>query len=321
MVGARASGHAPHVAFVTHRGLPNGSEDDALAVRELAARGLRVTSEVWDDPSVAWDEFDLVVVRSTWDYHRRPAEFLAWAERVARVTRLENPLEILRWNAHKGYLLDLAARGVDVVPTELVRSGSRAPLEELRARWPGADLVVKPAYGGNAEGLLQVCAAGPDEAAERAVERLAEAGDVLVQPFVSDAPRDGERSFVFFDGKLSHAVAYRFVLNERERAPRAFEPTELERTGPERALAGIHPTPLYARLDVLPAGGGRWWLGEMELIEPELLFRGAPEGAARFASAIAARLSGPAAPPSGAGGSPGGSRGARPSRSPRGVSR
>lgn len=280
------------VAFATFRDLPAGSPDDAHAVRALSELGIRAVPVVWDDPEVDWGSFDLVVVRSTWDYHRRPQEFLAWTERVARSTRLENAPTTLRWNAHKGYLLELAARGVDVVPTMLVGAGSDASLAQIRAHWPGRELVAKPAYGANAEGLVRLPAGAGEGSAERSFARLRAAGDVLVQPFVTVAPQEGERSFVFFEGRFSHAVAYRFVLEERERRPRSFEPTPEERVGPERALATIRPMPLYARLDMLPAGGGRWWLGEMELIEPELLFRGAPESAARFAESIASRLSG-----------------------------
>jgi hypothetical protein len=60
---------------------------------------------------VDWSTFDLVVVRSTWDYPDRREAFLAWAESLPHVL---NPPEVLRWNTDKRYLEELS---VDVIPT------------------------------------------------------------------------------------------------------------------------------------------------------------------------------------------------------------
>ena len=57
-----------------------------------------------------------MVVRSTWDYVPRRREYLAWADRVAGVTTLANPADVLRWNTDKRYLADLAAAGVPWSP-------------------------------------------------------------------------------------------------------------------------------------------------------------------------------------------------------------
>ena len=40
------------------------------------------------------------------------AQFLAWAERTSALTRLVNPVAVIAWNSHKGYLRELAAGGV-----------------------------------------------------------------------------------------------------------------------------------------------------------------------------------------------------------------
>ena len=78
-------------------------------VAELEARGIRAVSAVWDDPAVDWDAFELVVLRSTWDYAERRDEFLAW---VGRLPRVLNEPAVVRWNTDKRYLADLAAAGV-----------------------------------------------------------------------------------------------------------------------------------------------------------------------------------------------------------------
>lgn len=102
----------------------------------------------------------------------------------------------------------------------------------------------------------------------------------------------GERSLIFVAGRFSHAAKYRAVLDERPRRPVAFAPLPEELTSAARILGGLPSTPLYARLDYLPLDDGRWVLSELELIEPELLFRAEPVAGDRFASAILERLNG-----------------------------
>ena len=97
--------------------------------------------------AVDWSSFDLVVVRSTWDYPARRAEFLQWA---ATVPRLANPLDVLTWSSDKHYLHELAAAGVAVVdstfiepdddPTVIAAVLGSASLKE-------GGFVVKPAVG------------------------------------------------------------------------------------------------------------------------------------------------------------------------------
>jgi hypothetical protein len=102
------------VALVTCSDLPQLDEDTRRLIAPLAARGVSATPAVWDDRNVDWSLFDLVVVRSCWDYVPRRDEFLEWAERVPH---LANSAALLTWNTDKGYLRDLAARGIPIVPT------------------------------------------------------------------------------------------------------------------------------------------------------------------------------------------------------------
>src|SRR5207247_1506148 len=79
------------------------------AAEALRRLGDLVEPIPWDTTGVGWAAFDAVVVRSVWDYHLRPAEFLRWVEAVDRAgTPLLNPAVVLRWNHHKSYLRDLA---------------------------------------------------------------------------------------------------------------------------------------------------------------------------------------------------------------------
>ena len=120
------------VALVRCRILPEPDPDEALLTAALRHRGVDAVAAAWDDPAVDWDAFDACILRATWNYHERPGDFLAWAERIGR---LVNPLPVVRWNVHKRYLLELP---VPVVPTVFVDRGSDARLRDAMGDWARA---------------------------------------------------------------------------------------------------------------------------------------------------------------------------------------
>ena len=96
---------------------------------------------MWDDPNVDWGSFDLVVIRSTWDYHERRDVFLRWSGRVVAVIILWNPIELFDWKTDKRYLFDLWRREIAIVPTRLIEPAVPDSIELE------GDLVVKPSIG------------------------------------------------------------------------------------------------------------------------------------------------------------------------------
>src|SRR4051795_11926975 len=108
------------VALVTCDQFPDLWDDDHPLRDALRDRGVQVDAVRWDDPSAAWAGFDLVVLRSPWDYPARRDAFVAWARSVPR---LANPADIVEWNTDKRYLRELAAAGVPVTPTTFVGPG------------------------------------------------------------------------------------------------------------------------------------------------------------------------------------------------------
>jgi hypothetical protein len=151
------------VVLVTCAEFPALPADDHLLVEELHRWGLRAEPVVWDDPDFDWSQAKVCVLRSTWDYTTRRAEFLLWAERVAAVTALWNPLEVIRWNTHKSYLRHLAEAGVAVAPTVWLEAGSRVDLPGLMAEHGWTDAVVKPVVALSARETIRVTAHSPME--------------------------------------------------------------------------------------------------------------------------------------------------------------
>ena len=272
---------ALRVALATCAEIPAGDEDAAPLIEALSARGVEASPAVWDG-AVSWAEFDLVVVRSTWDYPDRRDEFLAWAESVPRV--LNSPA-VLRWNTDKRYLATL---GIDSVPTAFLEPG-----DPLGA--PAVRLVGPRGGGGGWRGAARYDAG--DERAHDHVRRLQEAGKtVMVQPFLEAVDHAGEVALHYLGGVFSHAVRKAAMLPRGgdpgeglfvEERISAAEPSAAELELAERALDAVpfeRGELLYARVDLLPGPV----LLEVELTEPSL-YLGYSEGAAeRFADAVAA---------------------------------
>ncbi|MBT2414613.1 hypothetical protein J7I94_29380 [Streptomyces sp. ISL-12] len=278
------------IALVTCRPGPQVGVDRDLPVLESALRqaGADVSVAVWDDPGVDWDRFDLVLIRSTWDYSWRAEEFVAWAERVPR---LANPAGIVRWNADKRYLGDLADAGVAVVPTRYLAPGDPADLPDDH------EYVIKPASGAGARYAARYTP-GEHATAVGHLERMhAEGLTAMVQPYQRGVDTGGERAFQYFGGELLHVSRKGAVLapgtpfDERKVAHPGLEPwtPSLEEAAvARRALANVPGGEelLYARVDLVDGEDGRPRVMELELVEPNLFLWLHPGSLERVVAAV-----------------------------------
>lgn len=276
------------VAFVTCARVPDLDGDDQPLVGMLEAEGLRVVPVVWDEEDFDPGRARLFVVRSTWDYHLDRDRFLAWAELVASRRMLLNPLRVLRWNTHKSYLRELAARGVPTVETEWIDRGSTLDLSALLVRRGWTDAVAKPAVSA---GAFKTTRIRDDAASASRVAALVTERDTMIQPLLPSIDVRGEHSYVFLDGEFSHAVRRESGMASpggfAASHPLAPERRELDLA--RDALGSLRSEVLYARVDLV-ADGAETRVLELELVEPSLFFHHAPEARARFVGAIVRRL-------------------------------
>lgn len=284
------SAQAPKIVVVNSLAFAEHDPEAPLVVRALDESGVHAELQPWD-ADLSWGGYDLVVVRSPWDYFTRLDEFLTWVEQVAAQTRIVNPASVIRWNSHKGYLAEMAARGVPVLPTLMLERGSSGAAERLAAcGWP--DVVAKPAVDGGAREALRTDPRSAEAAAH--VERLVAAGDVVVQPYAPQVEA-GETSLLFFGGELSHAVRkvpaagdYR-VQAHHGGTEHPHEPTPAELETARRAMACAPDRLTYARVDLIDVEGVPT-LMELEVIEPDLFLRHDEEALGRFTAAVLAEL-------------------------------
>ncbi len=286
-------GRAPRrrIGFVTcgeHRQL---TPDDRLSIPLLGARAIEVVPTVWNEPLA--EDLDGLVLRSTWDYHVKLPEFLAWVDSVeARGIPLWNGPSTIRWNVDKAYLLEVERRGVPIVPTRHAPRGSGARLSTLLEEAGWTEAVVKPSVSGGAFETWRARGLEPDDA--RFARQLV-AMDCLIQPFLPELVSAGEWSLMYFHGRHSHAVLKRpaagdfRVQEDFGGVASPVEPPPWVIASAQRALEAAGHETLYARVDGV-VRKGRFELMELELVEPSLFLESAPGAADRFAAAISAVL-------------------------------
>jgi glutathione synthase/RimK-type ligase-like ATP-grasp enzyme len=276
---------SPRIAIATCAAYADLKADDELLREALQARGAEARPVVWDEEGVEWGEFDLCLVRSTWDYYEKHREFLDWAEQVEAPSALRNPADLIAWNSDKSYLRELSQDGVPIVPTVWVDRNDGAELEAILNGEGWEEAIVKPVVDLGARNLKRARSGKNSTALEAVLQR----GDAMVQPFLPSIEGQGELSLIYIAGELTHAVRKRPALGDFrvqsiwggtvERAEPG--PTQVEIA--ERALAQLDEPPLYARVDLVAYTDNAPLLIELELIEPNLYLTHNPPAAEALA--------------------------------------
>jgi glutathione synthase/RimK-type ligase-like ATP-grasp enzyme len=287
---------------------PPFTPDDQLLVDELRRRGHHVTAVVWGaDTSRLAERFDRIIVRSPWDYMDSDGlrlGFLRWLEALAATgVPVENDPPVMLWLMDKRYLLDFAAVGLPIVPTELIPVGGSFELEAFVEQHVAA--IIKPAVSAAGAGLEFL----PDRQAARSFQQefsgRCQRGAQLVQPFLPEIQTKGEWSLVYLGGEYSHGVhklpAHGQIMVHAERGGSLHfaDPPAVVKELADRAAAVVPQAfasrgerscrmPLYLRIDIIETAAGAL-LSECEGVEPELFFRARPGSSARFAELIESR--------------------------------
>lgn len=186
-----SSGDRPRIRWVTDvdypaRGRDYGAEDRWLVAR--LAPEFQITPVHPRGAVAAGEPFDLVVVRNSGPVAGYPlayAEFREWA--IARDALVYNELTGRGDMLGKGYLLELHAQGMPVIPTT-----TPGNLDAIPA---AAQYVAKPLHGADSDGLAFL------SAAEAATFELPE---MIIQPRID---MRAELSFVFVDDAFQYALS------------------------------------------------------------------------------------------------------------------
>lgn len=265
--------------------------EDGLVLDALEKSGLHAIKKDWADPDFDWSTTRYALFRTTWDYFHRFQEFDIWLDKAASLTQLINPIELIRWNMNKHYLLDLADKGVPIVPSVFIEQGTKQSLKEIFKNTGWENAVIKPAISGAARHTYKINASNIREH-ETIIAQVLKHESMLIQPFLAKIETKGEVSHVVIDGKFSHSVLkkakegdYR-VQDDWGGTVHSYKPNAAEIEFAENVARSCFPIPTYARVDLMWDDDGLLALGELELVEPELWFRKNPKAAEDLAKAI-----------------------------------
>ena len=279
------------VALVTSNEYPELTTDDRSALPWLSECGIEGVPMLWDAPRDRWSRFDLIVIRSTWDYQDRAAEFSDWIEWLqSEKLPVMNPATVLRWNMNKVYLRQLEKRGFPIVPTAWFEPTETFDHAEVLRSKGWARAVLKPTISASARRTISASQANLAEANAQAREIL-KSNTLMVQEFMTEIQTEGEWSLLFFNKQFSHAAIKRPASGDFRVQARYGGTTEpataspgLIRTGQDLLNTVSEPL-LYARVDGI-VRNGVFYLMELEALEPSLLLNCDPDAPKRFAYAI-----------------------------------
>jgi len=266
--------------------------DDDLAIEPLRELGWDVKFVSWRKKDIDWTEFEAVVIRTPWDYHKEPQAFLNVLREIENSgVRLENSLKIVEWNLCKTYLREIEQNGVTIVPTifgsGLIDDGLvKGWLEKLSTD----EIIIKPVISATARHTYRIKEYSTD------IAEIFREQKYMVQTYMRNIVAEGEFSLFYFGGEYSHSILKTpkqddFRVQEDFGGTNEFiEPSrKLLRSG-KRVLDVITPTPLYARVDLVRNEADEFALMELELIEPALYFRVDKESPRRFAKMFNKRM-------------------------------
>ncbi|GAA0856357.1 hypothetical protein [Aliiglaciecola litoralis] len=264
---------------------------DHLAYEPLEKMGWSVEEVSWRDQSVDWNWYDVVVIRSTWDYQAEPEAFLRVLEQIeASSAALENSLALVQWNISKDYLKQLESKGVPIVPTIWCDTYDYNQIVTAFEELNCDEIVLKPWVSANADHTYRLALSDVKDQAE-GITSVFSKRQYMIQPFLPSVIQEGEYSLFYFGGKYSHCIIkipkqqdFRVQEEHGGQIRSVSADPELLRAS-EIALAALPEKPLYARIDLIKYQA-EYVVMEIELIEPSLYFNMDPESAQRFANAF-----------------------------------
>lgn len=265
------------------------NEDEQL-LEFLLGKGLDITSVVWNAPDINWEEYNLAIIKSPWDYHDQIDAFYAWMMAAEQAgVQLLNPAEMIRWNSNKKYLLEIAAAGLPIIPSVLLEKGTHPDWHTFFQLWNTDKIVVKPCVSAGAKNtvLLKM-----DDVAAKSSElnALLQQEDFLAQPYLKEI-EEGEWSFIFFGGVFSHVLLKTpkqgdFRVQHYHGGTFSQAPTS--DTFIQKAKAYVDQFgkgSLYVRVDGI-IKDGEFYLMELEMIEPYLFLNTAEQGYENYYTAL-----------------------------------
>lgn len=249
------------------------SDEDTLLFDFLKQKGLDIEPVIWNDSTINWEDYQLIILKSPWDYHEKISEFFQWLDHLKSLKiKLLNNVDILQWNADKHYLKDISDQGFPVVPSLYAAQNTTLPLS-IFDQLGTNKIVIKPCISAGAKNTIILEKDKINENMGR-INKLFQEEDYLIQPFQEEI-KNGELSFIFFGEKYSHSALK--IPKENDFRVQHYHGGTIEYPDvsthliaqAQNFINAFAADTLYARVDGI-VKNGLLYLMELELIEPYL---------------------------------------------------
>ncbi len=276
-------------ALLTISDLSNFQSYDNLIVKPFRNLGWECEFIPWDSISINWDDFEAVIIRSTWDYQQKEKLFFKTLQSIeASTATLYNSLDTVKWNINKRYLLELERENISIIPTKFYDSFDFDIVSQLFSFFNENKLIIKPCVSANADDTF-ILEQSKMENLKSVLKNTFSQKNFLVQPFIKNIKSEGEYSLIYFGNRLSHVLLktpkngdFRVQEEHGGSLKKINKPESLLIDFGNKVMQTIPYQCLYSRVDVV-RDGNNYLLMEVELIEPSLYFNMDPKSPQMFA--------------------------------------
>ena len=283
-------------ALLSMDSLENFHTYDKLLIEPMKTLGWIAEEISWRNENVNWNDYDAVIVRSTWDYQNDVEKFIKVLEMINGVSYLENDLDLMKWNMNKNYLFQLKQKGITIVDTIWEKSFNPVLANNYFERLDTDEIIIKPNVSANADNTFRLSKEKLKEQSSN-LEKIFAQREFMVQPFLNNIIDEGEYSLFFFDGKFSHSVLKKpkekdFRVQEEHGGN--IQPIEASSDMimiAENIIKKLSTIPLYGRVDLVRTKQNEFALMELELIEPSLYLNKDVDAPLRLSKAFVERFS------------------------------
>jgi len=269
---------------------------DKLLIEPMKSAGWDAEEISWRKENINWNEYNAVIVRSTWDYQKDYKKFLEVLEKINNSSaHLENNFDLMKWNMNKKYLFDLEQNGIRIVDTLWKTNFNFLEIEKSFEIFKSKEIIIKPNISANADNTFRLT---KDELLNKKqeLEKIFENREFMVQPFMENIIDEGEYSLFFFNGKFSHCVLKKpkekdFRVQEEHGGKfKSVKPSDQQISIGKKIVDSLFVVPLYARTDLVRTIDNDFALMELEAIEPSLYFNMDEQSPINFTNAFVEKM-------------------------------
>ncbi|MBI5324173.1 MAG: hypothetical protein HZB41_02650 [Ignavibacteriae bacterium] len=283
------------IGFITSNEQPELLGYDREIIIKLRDREIKAEPVIWDKPNLKWDSFDMLIMRTAWGYHLRHREFKDLLDFI-EINKIPiwNPANIMKDNMHKFYLKNLNEAGFNIVPSMFLEPEDLPQISEIVSQTDWKKIVIKPA----------ISAGAADTFAFSRVEQLLMNGKItdifkgrqfILQKYIEDIQTEGEWANIFFSNGYHYSIL-KMPKQGDYRVQNDYGGTYFNRKAPEfvyksaKEIADYYLNKcLYVRVDGV-ASDGKFYLMEVEMIEPDLYINVVPKAMEPFIESIIQKL-------------------------------